>query len=153
MRLMKSIITMAAALAAMLILSSCGTKKDIDPVDMAEALSRSIAFSETLTPLETAAAESYFMLNPNDYEEMGVYVSTKACCDEVAVIHTYSPNTVKEKLTSHISEMMEDYEVFRPSELSKLESAVINTYKNTVVLIIAPDMDEAQAAYKEYLKK
>lgn len=150
---MKHIKGTAAALAAMLILSSCGKKEDIDPLDMAQALSSGIAFSETLTGLDTEAAESYLMLNPNDYEEMSVYVSTKACCDEVAVIKTYSPNTVKEKLTAHISEMVEDYEVFRPTELGKLESAVINTYKDTVVLIIAPDMDEAQAVYKEYLKK
>lgn len=150
---MRYIKRIAAAFAAALVLCSCGTKKEIDTIDMAEALSQSIVFDETLTELDEVGAENYFMLNPNDYEEMSAYISTKACCDELAVIKTYSPNTVKEKLTAHISELMEDYESFRPAEMSKLEGAVINTYKDTVVLIIAPDMNEAQAAYKEYLKK
>ncbi|MBQ3426332.1 MAG: DUF4358 domain-containing protein [Clostridia bacterium] len=150
---MKIIKRMAAALSISLILCSCGTKKDIDANDMAAALSQSIAFDETLTELDQTCAENYFMMNPNDYEQMSAYVSTKACCDELAVIKTYSPNTVKEKLTAHISELIEDYESFRPTEVSKLESAVINTYKDTVVLIIAPDIDEAQTAYKEYMKK
>ena len=93
------------------------------------------------------------MLNPNDYNEMSVYISTKACGDELAVIKTDSPKSVANKLADHVNKLLEDYAVFRPTETGKIENAVINTYKDTVVLMIAPDIDEAQAAYKEYLKK
>ncbi|MBR0366072.1 MAG: DUF4358 domain-containing protein [Clostridia bacterium] len=149
---MKNAYMIVVALTAAMVLTSCGTKKDIDTVDMAAALSESITFSEQLTELDGAAAENYFMLNPNDYNEMSVYISTKACGDELAVIKTDSPKTVAEKLTDHVNKLLEDYAVFRPTETEKIENAVINTYKDTVVFMIAPDMDEAQAAYKAYLK-
>ena len=149
---MKNVYRITAALTVTMLLTSCGTKKNIDVVDMAAVLSESITFSEQLTEFDSAGAENYLMLNPNDYNEMSVYISTKACGDELAVIKTDSPKSVANKLTDHVNNLMEEYAVFRPTETGKIENAVINTYKDTVVFMIAPDMDDAQAAYKEYLK-
>ena len=63
---------------------------------------------------------------------------------------------VTEFLTERINDIekkREEYKVYRPDEVYKLDSAVIETHNKSVVMIITADSENAIDVYKKYLKK
>lgn len=140
------------SLIPFMLLAACGKKKNIDAADMAQYLVSNISFAEQLYTLSGSDAEHYLMLNPGECDEIEACVSTNASCDEVVVIKGADVSNISKKLNEHIIRMSKEYTDYRPLEAEKLNNAVINTYKDTVTLIVASDMEAAQIVYKEYLK-
>ena len=150
---MRKIHAAAAAAAALCLMSSCGRIDEINGAELAETLIGSVAFSERLTEIDDAAAEKRFFLNPGDYTDITAYVGTTAACDEFAIIKTNDTESVKNKLSGHLSIQNTNYSSYRPAEAEKIQSAVIAEYGDAVVLIVSGDSGNALAVYEEYLKK
>ena len=110
-------------------------------------------YSEQLTSLSPEAAAKYVYLNPGDYDEIKAYISTEAVADEFIIVKTKSVSSVRDKLTAHAEALKTKYREYRPDEVAKLDSAVIETLGDTVTLIIAPDKEAAESVYNDYLKK
>lgn len=133
--------------------AACGKISSIDCEALAEALNEDVTFSETLTWIDNTVAEQYFNINPNNYTEMTAYVGTKAVCDEFVIVKTKNTSSVSSKLRDHIDSMREKYASYRPDETAKLDNALIEVYKDAVVMIISPDSEAAEEVYRNYLKK
>ena len=133
--------------------SSCGKIGSVDCETLAEVLNEDVSFSETLTWMDTPVAEQYFNINPSDYTEMTAYVGTNAVCDEFVIVKTKNISTIRKKLKEHIENRREKYASYRSAETSKLDNALIEEYKDAVVMIISPDSEAAEEVYKNYLKK
>lgn len=142
-----------ACLICTVMLVSCGGKKAIVAEDLAREINERAAFSEKLTELDENGAEHYFLLNPNDYEKMTAYVSTKAVCDEFVIIETSSPATVIDKLNAHLSKLKSEYGKYRPEQEKKTDNAFISEYNGTVVMIVSSDAALAEQIFNEYTKK
>lgn len=150
---MKKIFICAVLALFLISASACGKISSIDCETLADVFNSDVAFSETLTRLDNTGAEKYFNINPNNYDELAAYIGTKAVCDEFVIIKTNNVSTVKSKLQDHIDNMRTQYSSYRPAEAAKLDNALIEVYKDAVVLIISPDSTAAEEVYKRYLKK
>ena len=152
MRYINRIFTAVIICAAAVVMSSCGKIAEINSAELAERLNSSVAFSEHLTEIEDAAAEKRFYLNPGEYTEMTAFVGTKATCDEFVIIKANDTEAVKTKLRGHLETMKENYSSYRPAEAQKTDSALLEEYKDTVVLIVSGDNTNAAAVYDEYIR-
>ncbi len=149
---MKKLIFTIVSVLVLTILAACGKVSEIDSVSLSERINSSVAFSERLTQIEGTPAEKRFFLNPNDYTEITAFVGTNATCDEFAIIKTNDTQNVITKLRGHLEIQKTSYSNYRPSEAQKIDNAVLEEYKDTVVLIVSGDSENAAAVYEAYLK-
>lgn len=150
---MKKIYLLIAAAISLTLMVSCGKKSEIVQSELVDALLNGVAFSETLTELGSAEAEKRFYLNPNEYSEITAYVGTKATCDEIVVIKSSNNENVESKLRGHLETLKNNYSSYRPAEAQKIDSAVLEQYKDTVVLVVSGDSANVRSIYENYLKK
>ena len=150
---MKKLICLILTACVMLIISGCGKKSEIVNSELAFKLNSEFTFSEPLTELDDYAAEQRYGLNPGDYTELTAFAGTKGVCDEFLIIKTSAPETMASSLGEYLKTKKTDYEIYRPTETAKLDNAVIELYKDTVVMIVTADTEGARAVYAEYLKK
>ena len=150
---MKKTHLVGAVILSVCMLTACGKKDEIILSELSSKLISEIDFNEQLTELNEDGAARYLYLNPGEYKEITAYVSTNAVVDEFIIIKTSSASTVKNKIDSHIEELKREYAEYRPDEVYKLDDAVVETYKDTVTLIISPDNSKAKQVYDNYLKK
>lgn len=150
---MKRIVSAVILSLAIFMLAGCGKISEINSSELAEKIYTSVAFSENLTQIEGSAAEKRYFLNPNDYSEITAYVGTKATCDEFVIIKTNNTENIMSKLRGHLDVQKANYSSYRPAEAQKIDSAVLEEYKGTVVLIVSGDSANALNVYSEYLMK
>ncbi len=140
------------ALAVLLLLCGCGKKSEIIPADLAIALNESVSFSEALAEIDGSSAGRRYNISSGDYDEITAFVGTPSTCDEFVIVKTSDTDAITEKLNSYLDYKRGEYDEYRPYEASKLESAIIETYHDAVVMIITEDEAVATEAYNEYLK-
>lgn len=150
---MKKIYLLIAAAISLTLMVSCGKKSEIVQSELVEAILNGSTFSETLTELGNAEAEKRFYLNPNEYSEITAYVGTKATCDEIVVIKSSDTDNIESKLRGHLETLKNNYSSYRPAEAQKIDSAVLEQYKDTVVLVVSGDSAKVRSIYENYLKK
>ena len=136
----------------LILMTGCGKKDEIVNAELAQSLVSSNLFTEHLEEIDSSIAEVRYGLNTKDYSEITAFVGTKSNCDEFVIIKTSNTESVISHLNEYISDKMETYKEYRPDEVYKLASPLILEYNGTVVAIISPNNDDAQAVYDEYLK-
>lgn len=143
------------ALIALLVLlvCGCGKKEMIEISELSSTLAESVSFSEQLTEIDASNIERRYALNSKDYTEITAFVGTLSTCDEYVIVKTENPEAITEKFNKYIEKKREEYKVYRPDEVHKLDSAVIETHNKSVVMIITADSENAIDVYKKYLKK
>ncbi len=150
---MKNILKIIPLILLLTAVVGCGKIEEIETEELSEQLNSSVAFSELLTKTDTQYIEKRYSLNPKDYSEVSAYVGTAAVCDEFVIVKTEATEAMKEKLKKYVEQKRKTYEKYRPAEVGKLDSAIIETYNNAVVMIITADTENALDVYREYLKK
>lgn len=152
---MKKLLT--AVLALCLSLTACGGKEAGYETKDVQAMADAGAFSETLEELDadTAFSALYrlegYGLSRENLKDCAVLRSAGATCEEAAVLVLDSEDHAKEAqkaLEDYIQGQIEankDYG-YRLEEVPKLEDACIDVKGNTVLLVVANDMDAAKKA-------
>lgn len=134
-------------------LTSCGKIKEIDEQKLSERLLDSDVFSENLSEIDRHSAERLYFLNPNDYRDMVIYTGTEATCDEIVIINTANVSKVQDRLKTHLELQKKNYSSYRPTESAKIENAVLEVYKETVVLVVSGNSGSVKKIYEDYLRK
>ena len=142
-----------AVITAFVLLASCGKKSEIINAELSQAIKDNVEFSEQLTQIDTINAQKRYMLSSKDYSEITAFVGTASVCDEFVIVKTTDTEGIAEDLKSYIDSKKESYNTYRPNEVYKLDNAIIEQYKDAVVMIITADSDDAIRVYEEYLKK
>ena len=116
------------------------------------------AFSETLEELDADTAfsalyrlESYGLAR-EDLKDCAVLRSAGATCEEAAVLVLSDNQKAKsagKALFAYIDQQIAANEDYRPAEIPKLKGAYCNTWGNTVLMVVASDMDAAKTALGE----
>ena len=140
------------ALLALLV-CGCGKKEMIEMSELSSTLAESVSFSEQLTEIDASNIEKRYALNSKDYTEITAFVGTLSTCDEYVIVKTENPDAMTEKFNKYLEKKRKEYKRYRPDEVYKLDSAVIETHNKSVVMIITADSENALDVYKKYLKK
>lgn len=158
---MKKRLCMALALTMLLGLAACGGgKNDAPPLyfsGQVAKISEAGAFSADLYDMEELDADVAFMLyrlgdsglEREDLKECTALRSAGASCEEAAVLVFTSAEkagTAVEALSGYITKQIDENRDYRPAEIPKLENAWISQRGETVLLVVANDLDAAKKA-------
>lgn len=141
----------AIAVAA-LCLASCGAK-EISVTEMAMTLRDNLTFSEELTEVGEKVTEKRIGLDEEDVIQCTAYKGTNAVADEVVVIKAKDAKKVNDKVSEYLDKQIESYKSYRPSEVPKLENAVLYTTGDTVIFCVSEDHDAAGKLINDYINK
>lgn len=140
----------AIALAA-LCLASCGAK-EVNVSEVANKLKSNLKFSEQLTEVGEKATLKRIDLDEGDVVQCSAYKGTNAVADEVVVVKAKDAKKVESKFNEYWDKQKKSYESYRPSEVPKLNNAVIYTAGDTVIFCVSEDHDAAQKLIIESTK-
>ena len=146
----------AAVLFLLLLpLAACGgaeEKAGFDPEITLQALADAGAFSEEPEELDGDTAFTLYGLGNSGLTAAKVLRSAGATCEEGAVLVFTSGDqaqTAVQVLGDYVQKQIDSNRDYRPQELPKLESAVIQQRENTVLLLVAGDLEAAQGVLEQ----
>lgn len=142
-------------LLLLIILSVYGcTEKGIDPYYVYNCLLENVSYDSELSDVGDSVEYIFYGIPENS--EVFLYRATDAhFVDEVAVIiapDLTSSSDIIESINTHIEEVYNDYSKYNPSELFKIDNAIIKTYQNYAFLCITGDYENAQTVLDEAIK-
>lgn len=158
---MKRALTLALALLTALGLTACGGREnDAPPLYSAADVTKieeAGAFDAGLYDLEELDIDTAFMLyklgdyglEKEDLKEGTVLRSAGATCEEAAVLVFTSADKAKtaaDAIQDYVAGQIEANRDYRPAELPKLENALVDLRGETLLLVVANDIDAAKKA-------
>lgn len=120
-------------------------------------LTSSIDFSASKMQKQTEAAlNNYYYIDPATLEDYAIYMADYATgnADEIAMFQVKESDqmtTVKSLINDRISDLKVRYEDYKPEEMPKIESAIIEEKGNYIFLVISPDNEKAQEVLDQLL--
>ncbi len=149
---LKKILAMTLTMA-MMVLSFAGCGKEESYLSFDELysnLTSSIDFSASnMQKQGEAALNNYYYIDTTTLESYAIYMSDYATgnADEIAMFQVKEEDqvpVVKALINDRINDLKVRYEEYKPEEMSKLESAVIEEKGRYIVVVISPDNEQAK---------
>jgi len=155
---MKNAVRALLIVLTLLVLCSCSGKPEDkqalpEPEALASELLASGAFTEDLGLAENEVGCFLYALEENDAPGMRFYFSSGAVSEEIAILPCASESALQKALTecgTRINLQTMLFTDYKPSEVPKLEKALILQRDNTVVLCVAADYEKAHAILDKY---
>lgn len=161
---MKKLLSLTLALALALGLTACGGGENNGAPPLYSSgdvtkISESGAFDQELYDLEELDADTAFALygladaglERENLKECAVLRSAGATCEETAVLVLAGADkaeTAEDALKNYIQSQISANEDYRPGEIPKLEGAYIDRRGESLLLVVASDVDAAKEAVK-----
>lgn len=155
---MRKFLTAALVLTLALGLSACGGGQNDAPplytVSHVEAIAEAGAFSEELEEVDADTAFALYRLADcglarEDLKECAVLRSAGATCEEGAVLvftGADKAETAQDALKDYVQSQIDANTDYRPAEIPKLEAALVDRRGETLLLVVASDLDAAKEA-------
>lgn len=155
---MKKLVILAVSLAMLLALCACGgggssAGKEIDLDALASELTASGAFSDLLSqPADGVAARLYDFAD-GDVVKCVMYTGTGATAEEIFLAQAASADAaaaLKTACETRVENQKLAFRSYAPGEVDKLDSAVIVTSGNYVMLVVSADAAAARSIVESY---
>ena len=151
---MKKLLPIVLALSLALSLSACGGGEESYKPEDVRAMADAGAFSEELAELDGDTAFALYGLadrglEREDLTDCAILRSAGATCEEGAVLVLSDRDKARdaaEALYTYNSRQIEANEDYRPGEIPKLKEVYIDVRGNTVLMVVAGDLDAAKDA-------
>ncbi len=156
------------ALVAVLCCAACGsTEKTDNPTAVQTAagqpataaqwldlLAENVPFDDTMTSVPENAASVYGILDEDGYTgDCALYISTMATPEEIAVFRAdaaLSTDAIVALANARLARQKESYADYAPAELPKLETAVVRTCGDFVIVCVCADNAKAESILNAY---
>lgn len=150
---MKKILTVFIALA--LALCGCGkaSGKEIDFQSFAADMLSCGAFTEELIQVDTDLGCAQYAISQADCRQAVFFLSSGATAEELALFEASdagSLDRIKDAVKNRLRLQTDSFESYLPSEVPKLENAIVFTRGNYVILIVANDNERANSILEKY---
>lgn len=141
--------------AVLLLFSGCSSNKlEIDPTTAVEQMSEDITFTDQFAPLDSENANRVYGVDADLVEDSTAMVGSGATAESIAMfkaVDAKSAQEIEEQLGVFIDGYIEGYSDYKPEEVPKLESAIIERKDVYVVLCISADNDAAKSVISDIL--
>ena len=107
--------------------------------DIAAAIASRGSFKETMTASSSAIGLQRFGISAGSVNAAAYYAGTGAVAEEILVVNTSSPDAVKNAMYGRQAEQKEDYADYVPTEVPKIENAVVYQSGSIVVYCVSED--------------
>ena len=153
-------ITALITLLLLMSLCACGgsqgsSEQDFAPADLSARLLDGECFTDLMSEIDNAIAFEIYGIDSSKIESASIYMGTGATAEEIAVIKAKdsdSAKTVTEAMNSRVGAQIEAYKNYVPTEVPKLEEAIVRSAGNYVVYVTAADSGAAESIIGEYIK-
>ena len=155
--------TLCLIIAALLAFAGCGGNKpqapDTAPFSQAQSaspqsaaewmtfLTENLPFDDTMTLVPENAAAVYGITDEDGYTgDASLYISTMATPEEAAVFRADSALSTEELTAlanARLAQQKESYASYAPGEMPKLDSAVVETVGDFVIVVVCADNAKA----------
>ena len=141
--------------AALLLFSGCSNNKvELDPSTAVEKMSEEITFTDQFAPLDSENANRVYGVDADLVEDSTAMVGSGATAESIAMfkaVDAKSAQDIEKQLEVFIDGYIEGYSDYKPEEVPKLESAIIERKDVYVVLCISADNDAAKSIVSDTL--
>jgi hypothetical protein len=149
--------TVSILLAAVILIaaSGCGAKaapENVDVKAMAAEIIASGAYTDSMSD-KTAAALSLYSIDKADVSEYDVYFSSMATAEECGVFKASGSEAASRVLAAckaRQASQVTAYENYVPSEVSKINSAIIMQSGDYVLYIVSNDQSAVKTVLEKY---
>ncbi len=149
----KRAIAAILAVAAVVVFSGCGSKKEMSVDEVSGRLLKEITYQDELSNMGLDTAAMFLNLSDIDIKNAAIYETSGWTAEEIVVIECGSKedaDKAKAALEARVAEQKVNYEDYVPEELEKLQAAVIVESGNFAVLSVSDEPDQAKAILAEY---
>lgn len=148
----------ATTIACLLTFTACGEQpddkddsKEFSPDSLIEDILSNVTFSGDLKQVDDESASFTFSFS----EETGIllYRTDGYYADELAIFTSDSvsdADSVYDTVTAHVRDLKDSFTDYLPEEVPKIEDAIIQKYKNYVILCITDDTNTAKNIIADY---
>lgn len=159
---MKRIFCLLCAAALCLGLCACGEKTQ--KIDMYELEKSMISVDKTLPEMkvtgswEENAEKAFSYMSDLEYNKVSGYFlaySADGSAYEIAVVQLKDKSdasAMEQSLREHVDSRVRTYKTYSPGEVERAQSAVIKTVGDCVLLIMSDAPQNAETAFKEFVK-
>ncbi len=140
--------------AALLLLSGCGNQTEIDTATAVEQMSKDITFTDQFASIDSENANRVYGVDEDLVEDSIAMVGSGATAESIAMwkaVDAKSAQEIEKQLEVFVDGYIEGYSDYKPEEVPKLESAIIERKDVYVVLCISADNDSAKTVVSETL--
>lgn len=151
---MKSV---AAALAAAICVAAAGCGKQqaaLNPADAAAQLKDNVSFIDQMTEMDNAGTCRFYDVDTALVQDSAAWVGSGASAESLAVFEatdTETASDIADALQTFTDSWIKGYSDYKPEEVPKLESAVLEQDGVYVVYCVTADNDAAKTAVRELL--
>ena len=165
---MKRIALVLFALLVLLTGASCGkTETAVDAAavqstaaqpqtaaEWVDLLAENVPFDDAMTYVPENAANVYGILDEDGYTgDCALYISTNATPEEIAVFradNALSADDLAELAFARLARQKESFTDYAPAEVPKLDSAVVRTCGDFVIVCVCADNAKAETLLDSY---
>lgn len=155
---MKRILACFLAASVLLGTAGCAGKGAGAPMDVgktADAMAKSVKFSDQMSAVDLKTAEKLFGLDAGTVVAAKAYESTGATAEEVAAFEA-KDETAEKQVAAAVKKRVENqkaaFQGYQPKEMTKLQSPLIVENGKYVFLCIADDTSPARQAIDQAAK-
>lgn len=147
----------AAALAAALYMTVAGCGKqpmDITPADAVQQLKENVSFTDQMTEMDNAGTCRFYDVDTELVQDSVAYVGSGATAEGLAVFETTDADaaqSIADALQIFTDSWIKGYSDYKPEEVPKLESAVLEQDGVYVVFCVTADNAAAKTAVQDLL--
>lgn len=149
----------AAALAAVFCVMASGCSKQqtaLDPTDALNQLKASTTFTDQMTDMDSAGACRFYDVQTDLVQDSAAYVGSGATAESMAVFEatdTGAAESIVDTLQTFTDSWIEGYSDYKPEEVPKLKSAVLEQDGVYVVFCVTADNTAAKTAVQDLLNQ
>ena len=137
------------------VLTGCGSSAEAPaPADAIKSLQSELTFTDQMTDLDSEGACRFYDLDATLVADSAAYVGSGATAESLAAFtakDSDSADQLVEALGAFVDGWIEGYSSYKPEEVPKLESAVIDRQGETVVFCVTDDNAAAKDAVQAVL--
>lgn len=154
---LKHVLITAAVLAvAVLALTGCGkgsgSDVTIDPAKLADSLNTSVITNDKLTQTSSDMLGTIYFFEDGQVVNSKAYMSSGATADEICIAEAKdadAANAVVKLFKTRVENQKNLYKSYNADEVTKLDSAIIDSEGKYAVLVVCDDYEKAKTLLKD----
>ena len=137
----------AIFILAALMLTGCGKNTEIDPAATVEQMQEKLTFTDQMATLDKEGACRVYGVDETLVDDCAALRGSGATAENFSVwraVDQDSAEKLEDQLDSFLDSWIEGYSDYKPEEVPKLESAVLEQEGRYVILCVSADNETAE---------
>lgn len=154
MRQMVKRIAAAGAAALCVVAAGCSKQLTLEPADALAQLKDEITFTDQMTDMDSESTCRFYDVDTGLVNDSSAYVGSGATAESMAVFEAVDADaagSIADALQTFTDGWIAGYSDYKPEEVPKLESAVLEQNGVYVVFCVSADNTTAKTAVQDLL--